>query len=92
MIRVKDKDVSLKFYEEIMGMTFLRSSENESAGFNLYFLGYGGKPKSDDSVNGVNPVANREGVSTDQSQRSARAITEKRSCQTIFAPFQNRQK
>lgn len=62
MIRVKDKDVSLKFYEDIMGMSFLRSSENESAGFNLYFLGYGGKPRSDDSVNGVNPVANREGI------------------------------
>ncbi|CZT17213.1 related to GLO1-glyoxalase I [Ramularia collo-cygni] len=62
MIRVKDKDVSLKFYEDIMGMTFLRSSENEAAGFNLYFLGYGGKPKSDDSVNGVNPVASREGI------------------------------
>lgn len=63
MIRVKDKDVSVKFYEEVMGMDLLRTSENESAGFNLYFLGYGGKPKSDKSANGVNPVADREGVS-----------------------------
>lgn len=45
-----------------MGMTFLRKSENESAGFNLYFLGYGAAPKSDTSVNGVNPVAEREGI------------------------------
>ncbi|KAF7190065.1 Lactoylglutathione lyase [Pseudocercospora fuligena] len=62
MIRVKDKDASLKFYQETMGMTFLRSSENKDAGFTLYFLGYGAAPESDTSVNGVNPVADREGI------------------------------
>jgi len=41
MIRVKDKDQSLKFYQDVMGMKLLRTNENESAGFNLYFLGYG---------------------------------------------------
>ncbi|KXT12810.1 hypothetical protein AC579_1820 [Pseudocercospora musae] len=62
MIRVKDKDASLKFYQETMGMTFLRSSENNDAGFTLYFLGYGAAPQSNSSVNGVNPVADREGI------------------------------
>lgn len=62
MIRVKDKEASLKFYQETMGMTFIRKSENESAGFNLYFLAYGPAPSSDKSANGTNPVADREGL------------------------------
>jgi lactoylglutathione lyase len=41
MIRVKDKDVSLKFYQDVMGMQLKRTSESPNAGFNLYFLGYG---------------------------------------------------
>jgi lactoylglutathione lyase len=40
MIRVKDAEKSLKFYQETMGMTLFRTSENAAAGFNLYFLGY----------------------------------------------------
>ncbi|KAM3419488.1 Lactoylglutathione lyase [Cercospora zeina] len=60
MIRVKDKDVSLKFYQDVMGMTFLR--ENPGSDFTLYFLAYGPKPESDKSANGVNPVADREGI------------------------------
>lgn len=43
-----------------MGMTFLR--ENAGSDFTLYFLAYGDKPSSDKSVNGVNPVADREGI------------------------------
>lgn len=43
-----------------MGMTFLR--ENAGSDFTLYFLAYGDKPTSDKSVNGVNPVADREGI------------------------------
>jgi lactoylglutathione lyase len=46
MIRVKDKDASLTFYQEIMGMQLKRTSENPNANFNLYFLGYGA-PASD---------------------------------------------
>lgn len=42
MIRVKDAEKSLKFYQETMGMTLLRTVEQESAGFNLYFLAYPG--------------------------------------------------
>lgn len=62
MIRVKDKDVSIKFYEDVMGMKLLRTSENKDAGFTLYFLAYGAPPKSDNSANGVNPQAAREGI------------------------------
>jgi len=63
MIRVKDHETSLKFYQDIMGMTLLRTSENASNGFNLYFLAYPGNetvPK--ESANGVNPTAEREGI------------------------------
>ncbi|KAE8453333.1 hypothetical protein EG329_011401 [Mollisiaceae sp. DMI_Dod_QoI] len=63
MIRVKDHEKSLKFYQDVFGMTLMRTSENKDAKFNLYFLGYpGGKGKPTESVNGVNPTADREGL------------------------------
>src|SRR6266487_3699946 len=63
MIRVKDHEKSLKFYQEVMGMTLMRTSENKDAKFNLYFLGYPGEQGvPEETVNGVNPVANREGL------------------------------
>lgn len=43
MVRVKDAEKSLKFYQEVMGMSLLREGGNPSAGFTLYFLGYPGK-------------------------------------------------
>lgn len=43
MIRVKDIEKSLKYYQEILGMTLIRTREMPSAGFNLYFLGYPGE-------------------------------------------------
>ncbi|PHH69711.1 hypothetical protein CDD82_7558 [Ophiocordyceps australis] len=43
MIRVKDAEKSLKFYQDVLGMKLVRTVESESAGFNLYFLGYAGK-------------------------------------------------
>ncbi|KAK4984850.1 hypothetical protein LTR28_002258, partial [Elasticomyces elasticus] len=61
MIRVKDAETSLAFYQDTMGMRLLRTSENKDAGFNLYFLAYG-PPAPDSSPNGVNPVADREGL------------------------------
>lgn len=61
MIRVKDKDVSLKFYQDIMGMKLQRTAENKDANFNLYFLGYG-EPAPEKTANGVNPTADREGL------------------------------
>ncbi|KAI0022846.1 glyoxalase I [Xylariomycetidae sp. FL0641] len=43
MIRVKDAEKSLKWYQEVLGMTLFRTSEQSAAGFNLYFLGYPGE-------------------------------------------------
>ncbi|KAL9099836.1 MAG: hypothetical protein Q9163_004712 [Psora crenata] len=63
MIRVKDQEASLKFYQETMGMTLFRTSENATNGFNLYFLGYpseAAEPKA--SADGVNPTAEKEGL------------------------------
>jgi len=40
MIRVKDAEKSLKFYQEVLGMTLIHTMENPNAAFNLYFLGY----------------------------------------------------
>jgi lactoylglutathione lyase len=63
MIRVKDNKKSLKFYQEIMGMTLMHTHEAKEAKFNLYFLGYpGGKGVPTTSENGVSPVADREGL------------------------------
>ena len=80
MLRVKDHEASLKFYQEIMGilplnesdsvdfanisagMKLMRTSENASAGFNLYFLGYDSPPTNTATANGVNPTAHREGL------------------------------
>jgi lactoylglutathione lyase len=62
MIRVKSAEESLKFYQEVMGMTLLRTSENKDNGFNLYFLGYPGDYDYKDSPNGVNPLAGKEGI------------------------------
>jgi lactoylglutathione lyase len=41
MIRVKDAEKSLAFYQDVMGMKLIRKIEAAAASFNLYFLGYG---------------------------------------------------
>jgi len=61
MIRVKDPKISLDFYQNVMGMKLKRTSENEGAKFNLYFLGYGAEADKN-SPNGVNPLAGHEGL------------------------------
>lgn len=61
MIRVKDAEKSLAFYQDVMGMNLKRISENPGASFNLYFLGYGA-PAPETTANGVNPIADREGL------------------------------
>jgi lactoylglutathione lyase len=43
MIRVKDAEKSLKFYQDVLGMKLMRTSGNPAAGFTLYFLGYPGE-------------------------------------------------
>jgi lactoylglutathione lyase len=40
MIRVKDAEKSLAFYQDVMGMKLIRTMEAKAASFNLYFLGY----------------------------------------------------
>lgn len=63
MLRVKSAETSLNFYKKIMGMELMRTAENKDNGFNLYFLGYpGSKGVPAESANGVNPVADREGL------------------------------
>lgn len=50
MIRVKDAEKSLKYYQDVLGMKLMRTSENPNAGFNLYFLGYpGDRPDAEQS-------------------------------------------
>lgn len=61
MIRVKDAEKSLSFYKDAMGMKLKRTSENPDNKFNLYFLGYG-PDAPEHSPNGVNPVADQEGL------------------------------
>jgi lactoylglutathione lyase len=59
MLRVKDAEKSLKFYQEVLGMSLFRKHEASAAGFNLYFLGYPGEkgvPAENEST------ADREGL------------------------------
>ncbi|KAL8946555.1 MAG: hypothetical protein Q9222_007062 [Ikaeria aurantiellina] len=56
MIRVKDHSKSLEFYQDVMGMSLLRTNESPSSKFNLYFLGY--VPGANNDVN----TSNLEGV------------------------------
>ncbi|KAG6984108.1 Lactoylglutathione lyase [Fusarium oxysporum f. sp. conglutinans] len=61
MLRVKDAEKSLKYYQEVLGMSRLRTLENPEAGFNLYFLGYPGDqpfPEGQDE----NTITHREGL------------------------------
>ena len=43
MLRVKDIEKSLKYYQDTLGMTLVRTLEMPGSGFNLYFLGYPGE-------------------------------------------------
>jgi lactoylglutathione lyase len=67
MLRVKDKDASLRFYQDVMGMQFLR--ESPGSDFTLYFLAYGSTGDASDTTTTTsgktasgNPVAGREGI------------------------------
>ncbi|CAE6438476.1 unnamed protein product [Rhizoctonia solani] len=53
MIRVKDPQVSLKFYQDVLGMELV--SKSEFSDFTLYFLGYDhsdGKATAEEKTNG----------------------------------------
>ncbi len=45
MLRVGDLQRSIDFYTNVMGMTLLRQSVNESQNYSLAFLGYGSNPE-----------------------------------------------
>lgn len=61
MLRVKDAEQSLKFYQESLGMTLVRTSKNPDNKFDLYFLAYpGANPPIKDGVK--NAVAEWEGM------------------------------
>jgi lactoylglutathione lyase len=56
MIRVKDAEKSLGFYQDVLGMSLMRKHEASAAGFNLYFLGYPGSKDVSETT------ADREGL------------------------------
>lgn len=41
MIRIKDPEKTLAFYQNVLGMQIIQKSVHENAKFTLYFLGYG---------------------------------------------------
>lgn len=61
MLRVKSSSSSLRFYQEILGLSLLRTSENPDARFNLYFLGYASQ-EAPAASGAENPLAHREGL------------------------------
>ena len=58
MLRVKDAEKSLKFYQDVLGMSVMRTHEAKEAGFNLYFLGYPGSK----ALPANNKTSDREGL------------------------------
>ena len=58
MLRVKDIEKSLKFYQDTLGMTLIRKHEAEAAGFNLYFLAY----PADQGLPSDEKTSHREGL------------------------------
>lgn len=67
MIRVKDPKASLEFYQNVLGMQLLRTSEHESAKFTLYFLGYElKKDENSHSHEGVLELTHNWGTENDK--------------------------
>lgn len=64
MIRVKNAEKSLDFYQRILGMSLLRRSDYEGGKFSLYFLGYlaPGETVPEEPAARHKWIANRPGV------------------------------
>ncbi|CAM0141191.1 Lactoylglutathione lyase [Umbelopsis sp. WA50703] len=73
MIRVKDPQASLKFYQNVLGMKLITKSVNEAGNFTLYFLAYVDKvPESEEekkklafSIPGVLELTHNHGTESD---------------------------
>jgi lactoylglutathione lyase len=61
MLRIKNPEKSLKFYQDVMGMSLLRTHESAAGGFTLYFLGYPG-PEAKGSFSGDVRSSDIEGL------------------------------
>ncbi|CAG8977794.1 hypothetical protein HYALB_00010879 [Hymenoscyphus albidus] len=61
MLHIKDKDVSLKFYQDVLGMTLEYTSNSPDALFDNYLLGYG-SPVTYDNVHGTDSRRKHEGL------------------------------
>ncbi|CAG8667904.1 16467_t:CDS:2 [Acaulospora morrowiae] len=62
MIRVKDPQVSIKFYEEVLGMKLISKSDFPTAKFTLYFLAYVRESLSESETERKVYTFGREGV------------------------------
>ncbi|KAL4928016.1 lactoylglutathione lyase [Aspergillus undulatus] len=64
MLRVKNKDVSLQYYQDVFGMTLKHTYRNTDAGFEYYFLGYGpsGPPDAVSTHSPFPTARNNEGL------------------------------
>ncbi len=40
MLRIRDPEISLRFYQDVLGMTLFDGYDFEDMKFSLYFLGY----------------------------------------------------
>ncbi|QLL31059.1 hypothetical protein HG536_0A08760 [Torulaspora globosa] len=66
MIRVKDAEKSLEFYQNVLGMKLVRKSEHENAKFTLYFLAYGvPSGQNSSSIEGVLELTHNWGTEND---------------------------
>jgi len=59
MLRVKDPQLSLKFYRDILGMSVIQKWDFEKAQFSLYFLAY---DTAEDALDKGKQQFSREGV------------------------------
>ncbi|QLG70762.1 hypothetical protein HG535_0A07040 [Zygotorulaspora mrakii] len=66
MMRVKDAEKSLAFYQNVLGMKLIKSSVHENAKFTLYFLGYGiNKGENSRSTEGLLELTHNWGTESD---------------------------